>query len=82
MGCIPDKSINCSRICNETLNEAVKAYNVKLVDILKKFQNDFNVSIFLADSDRMFIDMVDHPFQFGKFLLATFQFFFVLQNPW
>ncbi|KAI8549006.1 hypothetical protein RHMOL_Rhmol07G0317600 [Rhododendron molle] len=37
IGCIPHKSINCSRICNETLNEAMKAYNVKLVDILKKF---------------------------------------------
>ncbi|XP_058223302.1 GDSL esterase/lipase At2g03980-like [Rhododendron vialii] len=65
IGCIPDKSINWSRICNETLNEAVKAYNLKLVEVLKKFQNDFNVSIFLADSDRMFTVMVDHPLQFG-----------------
>ncbi|KAF7138934.1 hypothetical protein RHSIM_Rhsim07G0251900 [Rhododendron simsii] len=65
IGCIPDKSINWSRICNETLNEGVKAYNMKLVDVLKKFQNDFNVSIILADSDKMFTDMVDHPLQFG-----------------
>lgn len=60
VGCISNKS-NCTRSCDDKINEGVKAFNVKLVATLKNFRKDYDVTILLADSERLFAALVYHP---------------------
>lgn len=79
VGCIPNKS-NCTRFCDEKINEGVKAFNLKLVATLKNFRKDYDVTILLADSEMMFAALVYRPWDFGKHFNVKIV-FICMSNP-
>ncbi|KAH7853769.1 hypothetical protein Vadar_006362 [Vaccinium darrowii] len=63
IGCIPDKFNGSS--CDDNLNEVAEAFNIRLESALNKFRKDYGAAIFLANSTKMFAQILEHPEKFG-----------------
>ncbi|KAH7847450.1 hypothetical protein Vadar_026185 [Vaccinium darrowii] len=65
VGCIPDKRNRTTNECDEVLNKSIHVYNKLLVQTLKKFKNEHDVLMYLADSDKMYSEIRKARLSFG-----------------